>query len=1132
FSHAVQQLLSDGHTTFLELSPHPTLLPALAELVPPSGGTVVLPSLRRDQPGPRVLRESLAALYANGQPIAWDALYPSGTCVQLPTSPWQRERFWLDFTTSAPTRRPRPGGHPLLGEHQTLSVPAGAHLWQTELDLEHLAYLRDHRVEGHVVLPAAAYLDMVLGAAGQLSGSPPARCSDHVEHVQFQHALVLPEQGSVVLQLVLSPAGAGSFSWQIASQTEPGTSDSAWRVHASGTVRLQVAVNELHAAAPQPDLADTPMVRGDELYAALADQGLLYGPAFQGIRQLWRHDGHVLADIRLPEHLSSQADKYRLHPALLDSALQVLGAALPGPSQSNAGVWLPVGLERLQLHLRTASAPRQLRVHAHRRAELETNPNQLIGDLEATDEAGHLVFELRGLRAQRLEGTGPTDELSNWLYEVVWRPQTLPETSHALAPLSGRWLVFGDADAFSHQLCASLTARGASVIQVQPSPVFARPTPDVYQVDPRQPDHFQRLLTELSRTDQPPCRGVVYLWSASTSSDSTDDLETAQTRGCIGVLHLVQALIQVGWRDAPRLWLVTRGAQSVLPGDQLEISQAPLWGLGRTLALEHPELNCTLLDVHTSTSVAALVDELASDGPENQVAWRDTTRFVARMVRATNDPQAPSGTPTLQAGARPFRLEQAQPGRLDGLRWRASQRRLPGPGEVEIEVVAAGLNFLDVLTALGGLSDHSTPARATPSPGLGSECSGRIVALGQHVQDLRVGDAVVAVAPGGTFSRFVTTAAALVVLKPRRLSFAEAATLPVAFLTASYALQDVAQLRQGERVLIHAASGGVGLAAVQLAQRVGAEIYATAGTPEKRDYLRQLGVAHALDSRSLAFADDVRRLTSGQGVDVVLNSLGGEFIDLSLGLLRDHGRFVELGKRDYLQNRSLGLRPFLKNLTFRLVDLRSMAADQAVKLGARLQEVLELVDQGQLEPLPRTVFSARDAGDAFHHLAQARHIGKLVIDLANPEQLPIAPAAHRGPLALRADASYLISGGLGDLGLALARWLVVDHGARHLTLLGRHAPSPAAEASLAQLRAAGADIRVAQVDVAHEHELAAVLRSIVPALRGVFHAAAVLDDGILLRLDQQRFERVLAPKLGGAWNLHRLTRACDLDLFV
>jgi NADPH:quinone reductase-like Zn-dependent oxidoreductase/acyl carrier protein len=405
--------------------------------------------------------------------------------------------------------------------------------------------------------------------------------------------------------------------------------------------------------------------------------------------------------------------------------------------------------------------------------------------------------------------------------------------------------------------------------------------------------------------------------------------------------------------------------------------------------------------------------------------------------------------------------------------------------------------------------------------------------VGSDVKDLKPGDDVVAVAPG-CFGSFVTVPALFVVKKPAHISFEEAAAIPIVFLTTHYALNHQARLSADDRVLIHAAAGGVGLSAVQMAQKVGAEIFATAGSPEKRDLLRSLGVKHVMDSRSLDFADETMKITGGKGISVVLNSLAGDFIPKSISLLEPTGRFLEIGKIDLYQNSKLGLYPFRSGLSFFTIDMGWLLQHRPQLARSLLSELMQMFEDRSLTPLPVRSFSISEASTAFRFMAQAKHIGKIVLSIKDQQAVKVEPLPSKKTL-FRGDATYLVTGGLRGFGLATAQWMT-EQGAKHLMLVGRSgADSAEAAEAVAKLQAAGVDVQVVKADVSVEADVARVVAEIdrsMPPLRGVFHAAMVLDDGYLLQLNGGRFETVMGPKANGAWNLHTATLGKQLDCFV
>jgi acyl transferase domain-containing protein/acyl carrier protein len=1135
FSLAVERLLADGHTVFVELSPHPILLPAVQQTLRHLGkeGTV-LPSLRREEDEQAVMLGSLGALFDLGRPVRWDVVNPAGRPVRLPSYPWQRDRFWLEETRKKKDRSA--SGHPLLGTH-VRSAADGTHFWDVELGTEAIPWLADHRVQGSVVLPAAAYLEMALAAAHEALGPGP----HVVQAVRFEKALVIPDAGEERVQLVMTPGGGGAASFQfLGVRTGPVGAAPPVR-HAAGTIRSAVAADETRPAtlASRSEIqARCPeAVSAAAHYEGMRRRGLDYGPRFRAVQQISRRDGEAIARLRLSPEEAGAAASYRVHPALLDACLQVLAAALPA-SGEGSGLYLPVGLGSLSLDGDLSAEPARwghAQVHDHS----EEGGAALEGDVFLLDESGKAALSVRGLRLKRLaaDAGAAGQARDEWFYEVRWQPAPLPPPAAGRRPAAGRWIVFIDEHGVGDTLRPLLEARGDACVTVSRGKDYDAAGDGRYRLDPARLDHFRQLLRD-ALGNGAHCRGVVHLWSldAPREADTTlASLETARDEACLSVLHTVQALALTGRRDKPRLWLVTRGAQAVEAADPpAALGPALVWGLARTITHEHPELGCTSVDLggeSPSEEARALVDEICADDREEQVALRGPVRHVARLARFSPEdaPRGPAPSTTggdrSAPGTRSYRLETSAPGVLENLSLRAIERRAPGAGQVEIRVETAGLNFRDVLLALGllpGLPDGTVP--------LGFECAGVVTTVGEGVERPRPGDEVVAIS-AHSLSSTVVTEAAFVAPRPAGLGFDEAATLPVAFLTAYYALNHLARLAPGERVLIHSASGGVGLAAVQIARQIGAEVYATAGNPEKRDLLHSLGIERVSDSRSLAFADEVMAWTGGEGVDVVLNSLAGAAIARGMALLRPGGRFLELGKRDILQNSPLGLQLLENNRSLFAIDLNGLSRDRPAFFASMLSETMRYFGDHALQALPVRVFPASEMESAFRHLAQGKHVGKVVVSMRDPA-VTVRPAARA--TGLRAEGTYLVTGGLGGLGLAVARWMV-GQGARSLVLVGRSAASREAQAAVDAMEKAGARVVVARADVADPRQVADVLRGIdesVPPLRGVIHAAGVLDDGILLQMDAARLRSVMAPKVSGGWNLHVLTSGKALDFFI
>ena len=510
------------------------------------------------------------------------------------------------------------------------------------------------------------------------------------------------------------------------------------------------------------------------------------------------------------------------------------------------------------------------------------------------------------------------------------------------------------------------------------------------------------------------------------------------------------------------------------------------------------------LDLDAGTPVDALVDELLAADGEDEAAWRVGTRLAPRLVRAGSEAER-LALPS-ESG---WRLAKGSERTLAGLRIERVGLAPPGPGEAQVSVEAVGLNFRDVLDTLG-----LVPVDAGP---LGIEFAGRVTAVGADVTGLSPGDRVVGLGTG-CFGDLVTASASLLARCPAGLQPAEAATVPSVFVTAALAFE-LAGLRRGERVLIHAGAGGVGLAAIQLARAIGAEAFVTASAG-KRDYLRALGVRHVYDSRSLGFAAEILSATDGRGVDIVLNSLTGEgFIGASLSALAPGGRFVEIAKRDIWSAAAMAAaRP---DVAYHILAVDRLMAEDPQRIGRELCSVMERVGSGALQALPYVSYPLGEARLAMRRMQQGRHIGKIVLT-----------PPSRG--AVRSGATYLITGGLGGIGLAVADWLA-DRGATHIVLNSRRAPDAAASAAVTALRGRGVTVEVMQADVSQASEVDRLLREIeggMPPLAGVIHSVGLLRDGAVANQDWSRFAEVLGPKMLGAWQLHRATLDKPLDLFV
>ncbi|MHB8849144.1 MAG: SDR family NAD(P)-dependent oxidoreductase, partial [Burkholderiales bacterium] len=705
-------------------------------------------------------------------------------------------------------------------------------------------------------------------------------------------------------------------------------------------------------------------------------------------------------------------------------------------------------------------------------------------------------------------------------------PQS-PAESQSGAATSRKWLILTDAADYSVRLTQALESR------------FER-RGDEFRIEPAGDTQY---LTGLLQSVETQWDGIIYqagfkplLADTLAATANPAVLVEQQAQRCAQVASLVQACETVGLQTT--CWLLTAGVGlGMLPRQSIStavVADAALWGFGRTVMNEAGRYAVRMVDFAAPEDIgivaASLERELVQTDDEAEVLFgADGTRYAPRLLIEPRP--ANVGAISVDAG---LRLSFDTPGQLRHLYWNKHSYVAPKDDEIEVDVHATGLNFRDVMYALGMLSDEAVE-NGFAGPSLGLEFAGVVSRVGKSVTAYAAGDRVVGFGPS-SFSNRVLTRDSAIARIPKALSFEAAATIPSVFLTVYYALHHLAQLQPGERILIHGGAGGVGIAAIRFAQHLGAEIYATAGSESKRDFLRLLGVRHIYDSRSLAYADEILADTAGSGVDVVLNSLAGEAVRRNFQVLKPFGRFLELGKRDFYENTQIGLRPFRNNISYFGID-----ADQLMQIRPALTrrlfaEVIALFETGVLYPLPYTVFEANQIVDAFRHMQQARQIGKIVVTYHQAIRHAHTVSRDDAPvLQLNADATYLVTGGLSGFGLKTAEWLAAK-GARHLVLISRSGPQSAeAKEALARLRLQGVTCHAAACDVTDRAALSALLQQIaatMPPLKGIVHAAMVIADGLVRNMDLEQIRRVLLPKVLGAYHLHQLTADCALDYFI
>ena len=1104
FGAAAATLAADGVTVFLEIGSMP-ILSALAQASAGTEGRVCVGALKAgDADWPRLMG-SLATLYTSGANVDWAGVYrpwPQRR-VTVPGYPFQRKSFYLQPISDAGAAAPALPGtpHPHLGSRiDSPGLKENAALYETLFTAEHPAFLREHQILGRIVSPAAAHLSMAISAAREWTGNAAVQLEDFA----FTSPLVVGEGESRRVQVLLEPDENGRAAFRLVSRLAE-EKRGEWQSHSTGCI-----------ASPQPgstttaDLAELARRCPDALdrdgfYALLKGAGYATGPNFQCVRTIRQGENESVCTLQAACHMEDGS----IHPGLIDSVLQT---ALPNSAQSIEAMLAGGGI-LIPLHVGTVRLVGSLEGELVCHTRVTVEPDHVKSNIVVFNPRGETVLEMRDLLMKRTDRNTLYRETRrddrSLLHTLRWI-ESAPRPARAEADHETGYVVFnGDSHACGRALAERIRQQNAEYFAIAPAAF--------------DPGELAELLSARARKG----RQTRVLFCASpepyaTATLTVDQLEQRERLLVEPLLALSQTIGRIDGRDRARLWIVTQQAQSVLPDDPaVDPAAAALWGFGRVIASECPEFWGGLIDVERKPGdgfASTLFSILDQPCGENQFAIRKGRRvLLPRMTRSTRKPEREGRTlPAVTADSGYF-LEAGLQKTLDGLLFKTRHRKPPARGEVEVEIRAAGVNFRDVLNALG-----QYPGDAGL---LGLDSVGTVSAAGEGVTGFRPGDPVIVLATPGCFASHLTANSRLVVPKPAGLSFEEAATIPATFLTAYYALHVLGKMQAGDRVLIHAAAGGVGLAAVQLAQRAGAEVFATVGSAGKREYLEALGVRHIMNSRTLDFAAQIQALTKGEGVTMVLNSLAGEFIEKSLETLAPHGRFLEMGKIGIWDEARV--RAFNPTLAYHPFDLALLSREDPELMLRMFHELLAEFETGSLRPLPQSVFPMQDAEEAFRFMAQARHIGKVVLSRAEEVR-------RERPRRIGPEAAYLVTGGLGALGLQVARWLC-EQGARHLVLAGRSEPGAGARAAVKELRAGGAQVTIVATDVSLDADVVRIMEAIrqsMPPLRGVIHAAGLLDDGMIPDQDWARFRKVMAPKVLGAWNLHLATRRLDLDFFV
>lgn len=1059
YADSVAALVARGVRTFIEIGPAEALSVLGAECVQDTEAIAFVSAQRSisAQRGTRAevecLVEAVARAHTRGVGVDWTAFFGKSTRADLPTYAFQHRRYWIvpeDNSSGAEML-----GHPFLTTVVELA-DGQAIVASGQLSPLSQPWLLDHRVHDRVVVPGTVFVELAI-AAGDRAG-----CG-RLDELTIGVPLILPESAAVAVQAIVGqPDGEGRRA--VAIFARAADRQGSWVRHATGRVVAggdAPAGSDTAAECPAPGAI---AVGVDDIYRLLAAAGLGYGPAFRRLSAVWRDGADLVAEVG-PVERADAAAGFGIHPVLLDGAVHAIGSTL----EAGAPTLVPLSWRGVTLH---ATGATRIRVRL-------THTGAGTMALRVTDPTGRPVLTveelvLRPMSAAQLAAEGTGDRL----FQIDWTASAhRPPTTAAI--LRTR----------DHNLAALVAIESAAT---------GSPTTDSATTNSATIGSATIGSATIEYSLAAVGAGETVLVRCP-SGDGEVGLARRTRAAVRSTLDLVQAWLGADPPEGARLVVLTTGAVAARPGEQVtDPAQAAAAGLVRSAAAEHPG-RLAVLDIDDDPlSYRALAVALAS--PEPQLALRAGTALVPRLTRMS------TGALALPSDGPNWRIDVVSPGTTDGLGVLECPSTALQPGEVRVAVRATGVNFRDVLKAL-----DLYPGDAGP---LGREMAGVVVEAGAAVANVVAGERVMGLASGACGPEVVVDARQVTRI-PDDWTFARAASVPMVFLTAYYALHDLAAVQPGETVLIHSAAGGVGMAATQLAQHFGAEVFGTAHR-DKWHALRRRGIDNRriASSRDLEFEEAFRAASGGRGVDVVLDSLAGEFVDASLRLLPRGGRFIEMGKTDVRD--PLQVAATYSGVRYRAFDLDEAGPD---RIGRMLTELMHLFEQGRLAPLPMSVWPMARASEALRPISQGRHVGKTVLTLP--------PALKTG--------TVVVTGASGALGALFAEHLVAEYGVRSLLLISRRGgEAPEAQQLQQDLAARGATVTWAACDVTDRAQLADAL-STVPAqapLVGIVHAAGILDDGVIGSLTGERIDAVLAPKVDGAWHLHELTAGADLALFA
>lgn len=1106
------QCLQNNYSHVLEIGPKPILIGLIKNSLPNEHPITLMHSIAYQREWATLL-SSLAQCYIAGLEINWKAVNAPYQAyllkTALPTYPFQLQRCWIAHL-NAPKPDINLDVNPLLGESIESAALKDQKIFQASINIYWPDFIEDHKLYGIPVIAGAAYISALLSAIEQLKWDAVT-----IQKINFSRPVVLTDDRPCLLQTLINldeSKKTGDFT--IFSQRK----NKEWDIHVEGKISQFNLEKQKQPITYKEQSKKT--VLGEDIYNDAQKVGLILGEKFKWIQALYliTEGEEVFAEFRQPSF--EEGKNYILPPGLIDSCFQVsLGTVSQSENPKRAGLlYVPANIESFTYTFKgeypkyayLKKIPSKVSNEHHVSLQLFNDQDEIIG---AIDDL--LLRPLPQNILKQILNRASISQSKNLFYKIEWKQQTaLPELDKALSLVVGSnlCLVFADNNELNNQLLAKLKLSYPKMqfLCIRRGEQYRDLAHDCVVINPSEKEHFNLLF---QRIPSGQISNIIYLWSMAQQNEKVDVItQTYET--CTVVLYLIQSLVSHHPATRARLFFVTsllEAIEQIHETNPFDLSQTPLLALRNTISQEYPNLYCLLINIAPSLKVEQKIgcfeNEFKTLSNEPRIYYSsDAIRHVARLIEY---PQKISNLALPKENSFKIVKQSFSTISSSNLTVVKKEKRPLKNHEVLVKVHATSINYRDVLNA-----ENRYPGDAGP---LGLDLAGIIIEKGSEVEQFEIGDSILGIPTSGEegFADIVVSNDDLIIKKPITLTFEQAACLPIVFLTAYRCLIEIANLQPNETVLIHAGAGGVGLIAIELAKWRGAEILTTASKP-KHTYLKSRGITHIMDSRNTDFVKEVMAITEGKGVDVVLNCLSGEgFIDATLSVCAPKARFIELGKINILDDKTVVSR--YPSINYTIYALDDEITGGKLKVAALLAKMSELYQKQLLQPLPYTKYSIESLELAFKEMLHAKHIGKLIVEPAATELFD-------------QEACYLITGGLGGLGLKVAEW-IAEQGAKHLILVSRRSKTPEHSTAINSINELGADVTIYAADIADFEQCKALLQKINQRpLKGIFHAAGVLKDALIINQTKQTLDEVLAPKVRGAWNLHTLTTQMNIQL--